>query len=168
MYGLITIIVGGSFAQLLFYTYSTATLFAFLWALRIVKSVRDILISFLNPHRPSPQESTKSTLLVAHFFFLDHAIQSFFHTLFFRHYWYVVPHDGRRTANSQAQLDLINLAASRGEIPQPNEHQTEGADDLRAALAGEIWRAEKPFAIWVLVFGFFIKVRLPFISWHYG
>jgi hypothetical protein len=39
VYGLITILVGGSFAQLSFYAYSVATLFAFLWALRIVKSV---------------------------------------------------------------------------------------------------------------------------------
>jgi hypothetical protein len=39
VYGLITILVGGSFVQLLFYAYSIATLFAFLWALRIVKSV---------------------------------------------------------------------------------------------------------------------------------
>lgn len=39
VYGLITIFVGGSFVQLLFYAYSVVTLFAFLWALRIVKSV---------------------------------------------------------------------------------------------------------------------------------
>jgi hypothetical protein len=39
LYGLITIFVGGSFTQLLFYAYSVATLFAFLWALKIVKAV---------------------------------------------------------------------------------------------------------------------------------
>lgn len=31
--------MGGSFSQLSYYAYSVATLFAFLWALRIVKSV---------------------------------------------------------------------------------------------------------------------------------
>lgn len=39
VYGLITILVGGTFPQLLFYAYSVGTLFAFLWALKIVKSV---------------------------------------------------------------------------------------------------------------------------------
>lgn len=42
LYGLITIFVGGSFLQLAFYAYSTASLFAFFWALRIVKSVSRI------------------------------------------------------------------------------------------------------------------------------
>lgn len=44
VYGLITIFVGGTFVQLLFYAYSVATLFAFLWALRIVKSVSSLTI----------------------------------------------------------------------------------------------------------------------------
>lgn len=43
LYGLITIFVGGSFAQLLYYAYSVGTLFAFLWGLRVVKSVRPLL-----------------------------------------------------------------------------------------------------------------------------
>lgn len=40
MYGLITLFVGGSFAQITFYAYSVATLFAFLWGLKQIKSVR--------------------------------------------------------------------------------------------------------------------------------
>jgi hypothetical protein len=39
LYGLITIFVGGSFTQLAFYAYSTASLFVLLWALKTVKSV---------------------------------------------------------------------------------------------------------------------------------
>jgi hypothetical protein len=39
LYGLVTLIIGGSFTQLLFYAYSVATLFGFLWMLKIVKSV---------------------------------------------------------------------------------------------------------------------------------
>lgn len=39
MYGLITVLVGGTFVQFLFYAYSIASLFVFLWALNVVKSV---------------------------------------------------------------------------------------------------------------------------------
>lgn len=39
MYGLITLVVGGTFLQYGFYAYSIATLFAYLWALAVVKSV---------------------------------------------------------------------------------------------------------------------------------
>lgn len=46
MYGLITIFVGGSFLQYLFYAYSIGTLFAFLWALNIIKSVRTSHLSY--------------------------------------------------------------------------------------------------------------------------
>ena len=31
-------------------------------------------------------------------------------------------------------------------------------DELRKALAGDIWRDEKVFAGWALVIGFFLKV----------
>lgn len=37
-----TLIIGGSFTQLLFYAYSLATLFGFLWMLKVVKSVSEI------------------------------------------------------------------------------------------------------------------------------
>lgn len=39
VYGLITVLVGGTFVQFLFYAYSVVTLFAFLWALGVIKSV---------------------------------------------------------------------------------------------------------------------------------
>lgn len=106
------------------------------------------------------KESAKPTLLVSHLYTLDHAILSFAHYLFFNIYWYEIPHDGRRTANSQAQIDLINLAASRGEIPAPgSEGAMEGQNELRVALAEEIWRDEKVYAGWALVFGWLLKVR---------
>jgi hypothetical protein len=91
-------------------------------------------------------------------FVLDHLIQSFFHFIFYQHYWYVIPHDGRRILNSQAQQDLVDLAVSRGEIPDPaSGKDTPGADDVRKALAGEIWSQEKVFAGWTLFFGFLLK-----------
>ncbi|WVQ82416.1 hypothetical protein IAT38_004544 [Cryptococcus sp. DSM 104549] len=154
LYGLITVLVGGSFVQLLYYAYSTATLFAFLWGLRVVKS-----------------ESSASTLLLAHLYTLDHAIASLFHYIFYLNYWFVVPHDGRRTINSQAQQDLIDLARSRGEIHEAagGAAGADGAlDDLRAALAGEIWEREKGFALWTLVAGFAIKIYFILLLYSYA
>lgn len=80
-----------------------------------------------------------------------------FHYIFFLRYWYELPHDGRRTANSQAQMDLINLAASRGEIPTPTE-TTDQDDATRVALAEGIWTEEKVYAGWALIFGWLLKV----------
>lgn len=105
------------------------------------------------------EASTPSTN-VAHLYTLDHVLQSIFHYLFYYNYWYLIPHDGRRNANSQAQQDLINLAASRNEIIDPTTQETAGMDELRKALAGEIWRREKVYAGWTLVGGFFLKVGL--------
>lgn len=86
-----------------------------------------------------------------------------FHYLFFLNYWYDIPHDGRRTANSQAQQDLINLAASRGEIPTPTE-TTDQDDATRVALAEGIWTEEKVYAGWALIFGWLLKVCQPQLS----
>lgn len=108
--------------------------------------------------RADRQEAANPTTTVAHLYTLDHCIQSLFHYLFYYTYWFVTPHDGRRTANSQAQQDLINLAASRGEIVDPATQETAGMDELRKALAGDIWQAEKVFAGWTIVAGFFLKV----------
>jgi hypothetical protein len=47
IYGLVTLFVGGSFLQLSFYAYSCATLVAYIWALRIVKSVRLVCLAQL-------------------------------------------------------------------------------------------------------------------------
>ncbi|WWC70402.1 uncharacterized protein I206_104352 [Kwoniella pini CBS 10737] len=153
LYGLITILVGGSFVQLLFYAYSTGTLFAFLWGLKVVKS-----------------ESASPTLLLSHLYTLDHILLTIFHYIFYLHYWYVVPHDGRRTANSQAQQDLINLALSRGEITQPSgeNDNNEGLSELRAALAGEIWEREKVFAGWTLIAGWLLKIYFITLLYSYA
>ena len=144
--------------QLAFYAYCIATLFALLWALKVVKAVSPVLPWVLHPSDECVQESTNSTLLVAHLYILDHFIQSLFHYLFYYDYWYNQPHDGRRPVNSRAQQDLINLAVSRGEIIDPATQTSQGIEDLRAALAGEIWESESKFASWTIVVGFFFKV----------
>ncbi|ORY32539.1 Inositolphosphorylceramide synthase subunit Kei1-domain-containing protein [Naematelia encephala] len=151
LYGLIMILVGGTFPQFVFYAYSVGTLFAFLWALRTVKS-----------------ESANPTLLVAHLYTLDHLIQSVFHYIFFHRYWYELAHDGQRSTNSRAQQDIIDLAISRGEVLAPSGEDADGMDELRAALAGEIWRREKVYAVWVIIFGFFLKVYFILIIYSYA
>lgn len=98
---------------------------------------------------------------MSHLYTIDHIILTLFHYLFFLNYWYDLPHDGRRTANSQAQLDLINLAASRGEIPTPTE-TTDQDDATRVALAQGIWTEEKVYAGWALIFGWLLKVSFHF------
>ncbi|WRT66179.1 uncharacterized protein IL334_003132 [Kwoniella shivajii] len=152
LYGLITILVGGSFVQLTYYAYSTGTLFAFLWGLKVVKS-----------------ESASPTLLLSHLYTLDHILLTIFHYIFYLHYWFVIPHDGRRNANSQAQQDLINLALSRNEITQPASGETsQGLEELRTALAGDIWEREEIFARWTLISGWLLKLYFIVILYSYA
>jgi hypothetical protein len=99
-------------------------------------------------------------------------IQFLFHYAFFNNYWYHIPHDGKRYLNSQAQRDIIDLAVQLGQIVDPATETGEGMDELRAALAGEIWRREQVYAVWALIFGFFLKVsftnhlcRLLLMKW---
>lgn len=167
LYGLITIFVGGSFAQLLYYAYSVGTLFAFLWGLRVVKSVRPLLYDGAAKAN-NEQESSAPTLLLSHLYSLDHIIVSLFHYIFYLHYWYTVPHDGRRTINSQAQQDLINLALSRGEITEPTGESGQSADELRMALAGEIWERERGFAVWTLLAGWILKIYFILVLYSYA
>lgn len=136
VYGLITVIVGGTFWQFLYYAYSFATLWAFLWALSVIKL-----------------EVAKKSLFVAHLYVIDHAIAWVFHYIFYYSYWYVLKHDGARILNSQAQKDIFDLALDRGET-QPLE---EGRDQ-QAQLAHDIWNKEKGYALGVIAVGFLLKV----------
>ncbi|ORX36828.1 Inositolphosphorylceramide synthase subunit Kei1-domain-containing protein [Kockovaella imperatae] len=151
VYGFITIVVGGTFTQLAFYAYSIVTLFVLLWALKQVKA-----------------ETSESTVLVAHLYTADHIVQSLFHYLFYYDYWYLQPHDGRRSINSRAQQDLIDLAVSRGEVSNPAGGGGDGQDGMRAALALEIWERERIFAIWTVILGFALKVYFIFVLYSYA
>lgn len=106
-----------------------------------------------------PQEAAKPSLLVAHLYALDNIVNSFFHLAFYHSYWYIHRHDGRRVVNSQAQQDLIDLAYSRGEIPNPHSPADPHTDEVREALALEIWNVEKHYAVWTLLAAFVLKVR---------
>lgn len=112
------------------------------------------LIKILLSTLTLPQEQAKSALLVSHLYLLDHLVVSIAHYGFYQHYWYTVPHDGRRVINSSAQQALIDLAVSRGETEDPSAI---GGDAARARLAEGIWASERVVALWLLFFGFVVK-----------
>lgn len=136
VYGLITVIVGGTFWQFLYYAYSFATLWAFLWALSVIKL-----------------EVAKKSLFVAHLYVIDHAIAWVFHYIFYYAYWYTLKHDGTRVLNSQAQKDIFELALSRSET-----EPLDAGRDKQDQLAHEIWNKEKGYALGVIAVGFLLKV----------
>lgn len=92
-------------------------------------------------------------LKLSHLYLVDHVVQTLFTVGFARHYWYEVPHDGRRVVNSQAQEDLIRLAVSRGEV-------SDKMPDNIAEIAKGLWEKEEGFARIVLVLAWLIKVGL--------
>lgn len=103
-------------------------------------------------------------MLVAHLYTLDHAIQTIFHYIFYYIYWYITAHDGKRELNSQAQKDIVELAASRGETAPLSEQDGANAE-LTAANARDIWNHEKGYALGVILIGFMMKVsRLQGVS----
>jgi hypothetical protein len=90
-------------------------------------------------------------LKLCHLYVVDHIIQTVYTLGFARHYWYEVPHDGRRVANSKAQEDLIRLAVSRGEV-------SDKMPDNIAEIARGLWEKEEGFALMVLFASWLIKV----------
>ena len=150
VYGLITVFVGGTFVQFLFYAYSFATLFAFLWALNVIKS-----------------ETAQKTLLVAHLYVLDHAIVWIFHYIFMYDYWHK-HHDGRPILNSPAQQDIYDLAKSRGEIEDLSGSEGRTEAENREVLATQIWNNEKNFALGVVFFGFLLKIYFILVIYSYA
>lgn len=84
---------------------------------------------------------------------IDHIIQTIYILGFARHYWYEVPHDGRRVVNSKAQEDLIRLAVSRGEV-------SDKMPDNIAEIARGLWEKEEPFARVVLFLVWLVKVSV--------
>jgi hypothetical protein len=101
------------------------------------------------------QENAHKTLQVAHLYTLDHIILQVFHYIFYYTYWFVNAHDGKRVLNSQAQIDILDLAVSRGEVAAPSEAPS---DDIIAVNARTIWDHEKGYALGVVSFGFLLKV----------
>ncbi|CAK9786177.1 DUF1753-domain-containing protein [Cutaneotrichosporon oleaginosum] len=151
VYGLITVIVGGSFAQITFYAYSVISLLGLQWGLKQVKA-----------------ESSQKVLLVAHLYVLDHVIQQVFHYLFFYNYWYIQKHEGQRDLNSQAQKDIFNLAVSRNEVSASDANPSEADAQLRAGQAMQIWNHEKGYALGVIMLGFLFKIYACMALYSYA
>ncbi|EKD05338.1 hypothetical protein A1Q2_00362 [Trichosporon asahii var. asahii CBS 8904] len=123
-----------------------ATLWAFLWALSVIKL-----------------EVAKKSLFVAHLYVIDHAIAWVFHYIFYYAYWYTLKHDGTRVLNSQAQKDIFELALSREET-----EPLDAGRDKQAQLAHEIWNKEKGYALGVIAVGFLLKVYFIFLMYSYA
>lgn len=97
------------------------------------------------------KESSSRVLKLCHLYVIDHIIQTVYTLGFARYYWYEIPHDGRRVANSKAQEDLIRLAVSRGEVSDKMP------EDI-AEIARGLWEKEQGFAMMVLFASWLIKV----------
>ncbi|GAA5827341.1 hypothetical protein JCM11251_003773 [Rhodosporidiobolus azoricus] len=118
-------------AQVSMYGYSLASLGAIIWGGRKIA-----------------EEDGDRVLLYAHFFALDHLLNTLY-TAFFAVVWYAwVPHDGRRVANSDAQKAMMGGSQTGG-----------GMDDAaRVEAARTVWEGERGFSATVLVVGWLLKV----------
>lgn len=137
VYGLIAVFTGGSFAQLSMYVYSVGALVAFTWALNAVAA-----------------EDAQHTLYFAHLFAFDHVLNTAWTVFFAVVWWMYTPHDGRRTANSAAQEDLIQSGVK---YAGPS-HNTNMTDVERAQAAMSIWNKEKGTAVGIIVGVWIVKV----------
>ncbi|BEI89107.1 uncharacterized protein CcaverHIS019_0204690 [Cutaneotrichosporon cavernicola] len=151
VYGLITVFIGGSFAQIVFYAYSVLSLVGLQWGLKQVKA-----------------ETSHKCLLVAHLYALDNVIQQVFHYAFFYNYWYIQKHEGQRDLHSQAQKDIFELAVSRGEVSASDANPSEAEAQIRAGQAMQIWNDEKGYALGVIFLGFLFKVYACMVLYSYA
>ncbi|KZT59486.1 DUF1753-domain-containing protein [Calocera cornea HHB12733] len=130
VYGLITIVTGGSIAQFSMYFYSIVVLVAIWWiGLRIVLA-----------------EHPKYTFYIAYAFLLDHAISTIWLAYFALEWWVYTPHDGQRVANSPAQEALIKSVQGHNM-----------SDEERAVAAQTIWDNEKGTAGAVVAISWLVK-----------
>jgi len=141
VYGLIAVLsgAGGSFAQLSMYIYSVIALVGLGWGLRAIKA-----------------EDPKQTLYFAHLFFADHILSTSW-TVFFAVIWWVyTPHDGRRTANSAAQKQMMEAVNSTL------------TGEQRAAAAMEIWNHEKGTAAAIIIISWMSKMYFALLLYSYA
>jgi len=143
IYGLIALATGadGSFSQFSLYLYSLGALFALFYGLRAVG-----------------EEDPKNTLYFAHFFFADHIFSTAWTVFFAVVWWFQTPHDGKRLANSPAQLQIIEASPQHSSM----------SDEQRAFAAGEIWNHEKGTALVVIVLSWLSKIYLDLLIYSYA
>ncbi|KAE9399930.1 DUF1753-domain-containing protein [Gymnopus androsaceus JB14] len=143
VYGIVALALGanGTFSQYSLYIYSVAGLVALFFGLKYVV-----------------EEDPKRTLYFAHFFFADHVFSTAWTVFFAVVWWFQTPHDGKRLANSPAQLQIIDAS--------PGNHLM--TDEERALAAGEIWNHEKGTALAVLVLSWISKIYLALLIYSYA
>ncbi|KAJ3926177.1 MAG: Inositolphosphorylceramide synthase subunit Kei1-domain-containing protein [Lentinula lateritia] len=143
VYGLIALATGagGSFSQFSLYLYSLFALFALFYGLKAVG-----------------QEDPKNTLYFAHFFFADHVFSTAWTVFFAVVWWFQTPHDGRRMANSPAQLQIINAS--------PGYHNM--TDAQRELAAEQVWNHEKGTALAVIILSWLSKIYLALLIYSYA
>ncbi|KAF5355282.1 hypothetical protein D9758_006082 [Tetrapyrgos nigripes] len=144
VYGLIAVATGagGSFAQLSLYIYSALALVVLVWGLR---AIRD--------------EDPKQTLYFAHLFFADHVFSTSWTIFFAVVWWFQTPHDGKRSANSPAQEQIIN-----GSL---NSHP-DLTDVERALAAAKIWNHEKGTAAAIITISWLCKIYFALLIYSYA
>ncbi|KAG8897469.1 hypothetical protein FRB99_008127 [Tulasnella sp. 403] len=128
VYGLIAVFTGGSLAQLSMYIYSVIGLAAYTWGFKAVSS-----------------EDPEKSLITAHFFLVDHLLNTIWLTFFAVSWWIYNPHDGVRPVNSAAQQGVADVGPGHG-LPM--------TDAERYAAAQSIWNKEKGTAA-MLLFAYF-------------
>ncbi|KAJ3801280.1 Inositolphosphorylceramide synthase subunit Kei1-domain-containing protein [Lentinula aff. detonsa] len=143
VYGLIALATGagGSFSQFSLYLYSLFALFALFYGLKAVG-----------------EEDPKHTLYFAHFFFADHVFSTAWTVFFAVVWWFQTPHDGRRLANSPAQMQIIDAA--------PGYHNM--TDAQRALAAEQVWNHEKGTALAVIIVSWLSKIYLALLMYSYA
>lgn len=121
------------------YLYSVGTLAGFVWGLKQIT-----------------EENPTNSLLYANMFAIDHIISSIYSAVFFKHWYFDEPHDGRRA-------DVGDLTKGWGGVA----HQDLTEMD-RITAAKEIWGREKVFAGLVLLSGFVAKVYFILIIYSFS
>ncbi|ESK97784.1 duf1753-domain-containing protein [Moniliophthora roreri MCA 2997] len=144
IYGLIAVVTGagGSFSQLSLYIYSVLALVALVWGLRAVK-----------------EEDPKQTLYFAHLFFADHIFSTSWTVYFATVWWFQNPHDGHHSANSPAQIEIIE-GTVHSDIPM--------TDEERVAAAQKIWNHEKGTAAAFIILAWILKLYLALLIYSYA
>ncbi|KAG7093950.1 hypothetical protein E1B28_007583 [Marasmius oreades] len=144
VYGLIALLTGagGSFSQLSLYVYSVLALVAFVWGIKAVK-----------------EEDPQKTLYFAHLFFADHMFSTAWTVYFFVVWWFQTPHDGQQSANSPAQIEIID-GTEHSKIPM--------TDQERVAAAQGIWNHEKDRAAAFIILSWLVKIYLALLIYSYA
>ncbi|KAL9936396.1 hypothetical protein V8E36_004464 [Tilletia maclaganii] len=153
IYGIIAVFHGGSLAQISLYVYSLGTIAVLLWGLRGISD-----------------EKPKTVLAYANLFTLDHMLSTFW-TLLFAFSWYSLPHDGAKPdlAPHQAGLmDLIENIEKQYELPGKVEHHIPLEGEARKELAQKVWRDERTFATFALVFAWLLKIYFALVLYSFA